>query len=71
MTRFETPAALRAWLEKHHASAKELVVRIWTVHARARGVTNTQAVERAKKAAAFWDEAGQFAQPTTGPSVAG
>jgi uncharacterized protein YdeI (YjbR/CyaY-like superfamily) len=47
VTSFKTPAALRAWLEKHHATADELVVRIWKVHAAARGVTNKQAVDEA------------------------
>lgn len=42
---FETPAALRAWLEKNHAKTGALVLRVWKVHAAARGVTNGQAVD--------------------------
>lgn len=42
---FKTPAALRAWLAKHHARAGELVMRVWKVHAATRGVTNSQAVD--------------------------
>ncbi len=42
---FKTPAALRAWLAKHHDRASELVMRVWKVHAAARGVTNSQAVD--------------------------
>ena len=42
---FKTPAALRAWLKKNRATAAELIMRVWKVHAAARGVTNSQAVD--------------------------
>jgi uncharacterized protein YdeI (YjbR/CyaY-like superfamily) len=44
---FRTPAAWRAWLEKHHQSATELAVRCFKVHASDRGVTYKQALDEA------------------------
>lgn len=44
---FRTPAAFRAWLQKHHAKARELEVRIFKVHASHRGMTYAQALDEA------------------------
>jgi uncharacterized protein YdeI (YjbR/CyaY-like superfamily) len=44
---FRTPAAFRAWLEKHHATATELEIRIFKVHAARRGITYAQALDEA------------------------
>ncbi len=44
---FKTPAAFRAWLQAHHASATELVLRLAKVHASATGVTYAQALDEA------------------------
>ena len=44
---FRTPAAFRAWLEKHHAKAKELEIRLFKVHAAHRGITYAQALDEA------------------------
>ena len=44
---FRTPAAFHAWLEKHHATAFELEVRLFKVHAAARGMTYAQALDEA------------------------
>jgi uncharacterized protein YdeI (YjbR/CyaY-like superfamily) len=44
---FRTPSAFRAWLEKHHATASELEVRIFKVHAAHRGLTYAQALDEA------------------------
>jgi uncharacterized protein YdeI (YjbR/CyaY-like superfamily) len=44
---FRTPAAFRAWLEKHHAKAKELEIRLFKVHAAHRGLTYAQALDEA------------------------
>lgn len=44
---FRTPAALRAWFARHGATADELLMRIYKVHAADRGVTNKQAVDEA------------------------
>jgi uncharacterized protein YdeI (YjbR/CyaY-like superfamily) len=44
---FRTPAAFRAWLEKHHATASELEVRIFKVHAAQRGLTYAHALDEA------------------------
>ena len=44
---FRTPAAFRAWLEKHHATAKELEIRLFKVHAAHRGITYAQALDEA------------------------
>lgn len=44
---FRTPAAFRAWLEKHHATAKALELRLFKVHAAHRGLTYAQALDEA------------------------
>ena len=44
---FKTPAAFRAWLAKHHATEKELVIRLFKKHAAAQGMTYPQALEEA------------------------
>jgi len=44
---FRTPAAFRAWLERHHATATELEVRLFKVHAARRGITYAQALDEA------------------------
>ncbi|HVO12940.1 MAG TPA: YdeI/OmpD-associated family protein [Vicinamibacteria bacterium] len=44
---FRSAAAFRAWLEAHHASASELLVRCFKVSARDRGVTYTEALDEA------------------------
>jgi uncharacterized protein YdeI (YjbR/CyaY-like superfamily) len=44
---FRTPAAFRAWLEKHHATATELELRLFKVHAAHRGLTYRQALDEA------------------------
>jgi uncharacterized protein YdeI (YjbR/CyaY-like superfamily) len=44
---FTSRAALRAWLERHHATAAELDLRLFKVHARERGVTYREALDEA------------------------
>jgi len=44
---FRTPAAFRAWLEKNHATATELEIRLFKVHAVRRGITYSQALDEA------------------------
>jgi uncharacterized protein YdeI (YjbR/CyaY-like superfamily) len=44
---FASRAKLRAWLERHHASAPELNLRLFKVHARERGVTYREALDEA------------------------
>jgi uncharacterized protein YdeI (YjbR/CyaY-like superfamily) len=44
---FRTPAAFRAWLERHHATATELELRLFKVHAAHRGITYAQALDEA------------------------
>ena len=44
---FRTPAAFRAWLERHHATAKALELRLFKVHAAHRGITYAQALDEA------------------------
>lgn len=44
---FRTSAAFRAWLARHHATEKELVVRLFKKHAAARGMTYPQALDEA------------------------
>jgi len=46
-TTFRTPAAFRAWLTKHHATATELEIRLFKVHAAHRGITYPQALDEA------------------------
>jgi uncharacterized protein YdeI (YjbR/CyaY-like superfamily) len=44
---FASRAQLRAWLERNHASARELYLRLFKVHARERGVTYREALDEA------------------------
>jgi uncharacterized protein YdeI (YjbR/CyaY-like superfamily) len=44
---FRTAAAFRAWLEEHHTTTTELVVRLFKVHAAGRGLTYVQALDEA------------------------
>src|SRR5512139_3834656 len=44
---FRTAAAFRAWLEKNHARATELDLRLFKVHAARRGLTYAQALDEA------------------------
>ena len=44
---FRTQAAFRAWLETHHATATELELRLFKVHAAHRGMTYAQALDEA------------------------
>jgi uncharacterized protein YdeI (YjbR/CyaY-like superfamily) len=44
---FASPAAFRAWLRAHHATEKELVVRLFKVHARNRGIGYREALDEA------------------------
>ena len=44
---FRTPAAFRAWLEQHHATATVLELRLFKVHAAHRGITYKQALDEA------------------------
>ncbi|MGE5358574.1 MAG: DUF1801 domain-containing protein [Bacteroidales bacterium] len=44
---FRNALAFRAWLEKNHAKARELVVRLQRVHAADRGVTYAEALDEA------------------------
>jgi len=44
---FRQPAAFRAWLLAHHATASELLVRCFKVFARERGMTYAEALDEA------------------------
>lgn len=44
---FRDGSAFRAWLGKHHASESELVVKLYKVHAKDKGMTYTQALDEA------------------------
>ena len=44
---FRTAAALRSWLQRHHATRSELLLRTFKVHAADRGVTYKQALDEA------------------------
>ncbi len=44
---FASAEAFRAWLERNHASRRELVVRCFKVHASRRGLTYRQALDEA------------------------
>jgi len=44
---FATPAAFRAWLRRHHASAAGIVVRIARKHAAGAGISYSQALDEA------------------------
>ncbi len=44
---FKTQAAWRAWLEAHHDSSTEILLRLFKVHAAHRGLTYRQALDEA------------------------
>ena len=44
---FRSAAAFRAWLEAHHDSESELVVRLYKVHAKDKGLTYSDALDEA------------------------
>ena len=44
---FRTPADFRAWLERHHATETELMLRLFKVHAASKGITYPQALDEA------------------------
>ena len=44
---FRTPAAFRAWLERHHRTTPELVVRLYKLEFAGRGLTYGQALDEA------------------------
>ena len=44
---FRTEADFRAWLEKNHASGKELMMRLFKVHAREKGIGYREALDQA------------------------
>ena len=44
---FKTQAAWRAWLQEHHDSSSEILLRLFKVHAAHRGVTYKQALDEA------------------------
>lgn len=47
MKAFRTQANFRKWLERHHASERELVLRLFKVHARHRGIGYREALDEA------------------------
>jgi uncharacterized protein YdeI (YjbR/CyaY-like superfamily) len=44
---FKTPGDWRAWLEAHHDSSTEILLRLFKVHAAHRGITYKQALDEA------------------------
>jgi uncharacterized protein YdeI (YjbR/CyaY-like superfamily) len=44
---FRSAAAFRAWLEKHHATERELIMRLYKSHARAKGLGYSEALDQA------------------------
>ena len=46
-TAFRTPELFRAWLERHHDTERELLVRLFKVHASHRGMGYAQALDEA------------------------
>ena len=46
-TAFAGPDGFRSWLERHHGSEKELLVRCCKSHAKHKGITYTQALDEA------------------------
>ena len=44
---FKDAAAFRAWLERNHATRKELVVKLYKVHAKEKGLTYRDALDEA------------------------
>ena len=47
MKAFRTQADFRRWLERHHGSEKELMMRLFKVHARHRGIGYREALDEA------------------------
>ena len=47
LTTFRSQAGFRAWLEKNHTIAGELLVRVFRTHAATRGITYGQALDEA------------------------
>jgi len=47
MRSFKTQDAFRKWLEKHHATEKELILRLYKVHARDKGIGHREALDEA------------------------
>ena len=47
MKPFRNGAAFRAWLERHHATETELVVKLYKVHAKQKGLTYVDALDEA------------------------
>lgn len=47
MKSFKTQGDFRAWLERRHASAGELMMRLFKVHARSRGIGYREALDEA------------------------
>jgi len=44
---FRNAAAFRAWLQRHHTSETELVVKLYKVHAKEKGLTYVEALDEA------------------------
>jgi uncharacterized protein YdeI (YjbR/CyaY-like superfamily) len=44
---FATPADFRAWLERHHSTETELLIRLYKTHARAKGIGYREALDEA------------------------
>jgi len=44
---FKHAAAFRAWLQRHHSSESELVVKLYKVHAKEKGLTYVEALDEA------------------------
>jgi len=44
---FRTRDAFRSWLEKHHGTKKELILRLFRVHAKERGIGYREALDEA------------------------
>jgi uncharacterized protein YdeI (YjbR/CyaY-like superfamily) len=44
---FKTPVSFRAWLDQNHASCKELILRLFKVHARHKGIGYGEALDEA------------------------
>ena len=47
LANFHSAADWRAWLQRHHIAAADLVVRCWKTHARDRGLTYPEALDEA------------------------
>jgi uncharacterized protein YdeI (YjbR/CyaY-like superfamily) len=46
-TSFKTPADFRAWLDRHHSTRTELIMRLFKVHAKHRGIGYREALDEA------------------------